>query len=80
LGKTEPNIDVSLLELVTLASPHIAGYSLDGKVNALSMNYEAVCSFLGIDANLDVHSFVANPSTPPLPDIKLDQSKVQKRN
>jgi erythronate-4-phosphate dehydrogenase len=44
----EPAIDTSLLELVYLGSPHIAGYSLDGKVNALRMNYEAVCRYLNI--------------------------------
>jgi len=27
----EPNICASLLDLVTLGSPHIAGYSLDGR-------------------------------------------------
>ena len=30
----EPHISTPLLELMTLGTPHIAGYSLDGKVNA----------------------------------------------
>jgi erythronate-4-phosphate dehydrogenase len=42
----EPAIDAELLELVTLGTPHIAGYSLDGKVNAVAMIREAVCRFL----------------------------------
>ena len=43
----EPNIDVGLLGEVGLGTPHIAGYSLDGKVNGTVMLYEAVCEFLG---------------------------------
>jgi erythronate-4-phosphate dehydrogenase len=65
----EPNINTSLLENVTLGSPHIAGYSLDGKVNALSMNYEAVCRFLGISVDQDVHALAPKSS---LPELKID--------
>ncbi len=42
----EPAIDAELLEIVTLGTPHIAGYSLDGKVNAVRMIREAVARFL----------------------------------
>ncbi|MFQ5602657.1 MAG: 4-phosphoerythronate dehydrogenase PdxB [bacterium] len=44
----EPNIDAALLERVELATPHIAGYSLDGKVNGTRMIYEAACRFFGV--------------------------------
>ncbi|RPI03359.1 MAG: 4-phosphoerythronate dehydrogenase [Ignavibacteriae bacterium] len=60
----EPKINVPLLELVSLASPHIAGYSLDGKVNALRMNYEAVCRFLSIPADRDIQALVPAPASP----------------
>ena len=43
----EPDIDVELLERVVLGTPHIAGYSFDGKVNGTRMIYEAACRFLG---------------------------------
>lgn len=33
----EPNINQDLLKLTTIATPHIAGYSLDGKLNATRM-------------------------------------------
>ena len=69
----EPNINTSLLELVTLGSPHIAGYSLDGKVNALRMNYEAVCRFLSLPIDRDINSLVPNPA---LPEIKIDTTKL----
>ncbi len=60
----EPNISASLLELVALGSPHIAGYSLDGKVNALRMNYEAVCRFLSIPIDSDINTLVPDPAQP----------------
>lgn len=44
----EPDINVELLDRVTAASPHIAGYTLEGKVNGTVMIYEAVCRHLGI--------------------------------
>jgi len=46
----EPSIDAELLELVMLGTPHIAGYSLDGKVNAVRMIREAACRFLSDDS------------------------------
>lgn len=42
----EPNIDAPLLESVILGTPHIAGYSLDGKLKAVQMVAEEVARFL----------------------------------
>ncbi len=39
----EPNIDIELLSLCEIGTPHIAGYSFDGKVNATKMVYQAFC-------------------------------------
>ncbi len=39
----EPAIDLSLLNKVYIGTPHIAGYSADGKVNADNMVIEALC-------------------------------------
>jgi erythronate-4-phosphate dehydrogenase len=44
----EPKIDVRLLNEVMLGTAHIAGYSLDGKVNALRMVHEAACQYLNV--------------------------------
>ena len=41
----EPDISMSLLEKVTLATPHIAGYSLDGKLRGTEMIYAAACNY-----------------------------------
>lgn len=48
----EPDIDVRLLPLVDLATPHIAGYSYDGKVAGTSMIYRSLCDFLGVTAQV----------------------------
>lgn len=42
----EPAIDPQLMAKVFLASPHIAGYSLDGKLAGTSMIYQACCRAL----------------------------------
>ena len=48
--ENEPNIDLELLGLVDLATPHIAGYSRDGKANGTEMSVQAVSRFLGLGA------------------------------
>ncbi|MBM2845533.1 MAG: Erythronate-4-phosphate dehydrogenase, partial [Bacteroidetes bacterium] len=52
----EPGIDLTLLNNVMLGTAHIAGYSLDGKLNALRMVYGEVCRFLGVSVEPDVPS------------------------
>ena len=42
--ENEPDIDVGLLEMVDLGSPHIAGYSFDGKVAGMIMIYRVPLS------------------------------------
>ena len=44
----EPNINIELLDLADIATPHIAGYSYQGKENATIMAVRAVARFLGI--------------------------------
>jgi len=45
----EPAIAHDLLDRVFIGTPHIAGYSLDGKLKAVRMMAEAFCSFAGAD-------------------------------
>ncbi len=47
--ENEPNISPELLEVVDLGTPHIAGYSFDGKVNGTQMIYRAVCEFFRVE-------------------------------
>ena len=43
----EPRIEADLLRLATLGTSHIAGYSLDGKVNAVGIVRAALCAWHG---------------------------------
>ena len=43
----EPQVDVELADLCVLATPHIAGYSLDGKQRGTAQIYQALCDYLG---------------------------------
>jgi erythronate-4-phosphate dehydrogenase len=42
----EPGINKALLKKVKFGSPHIAGYSYEGKINGTVILYKALCSFL----------------------------------
>ena len=64
--ENEPNISLELLDVVDLATPHIAGYSLDGKVNGTRMIYEAVCGFFHLPPTWSLH---LPPS--PVPRVEL---------
>lgn len=44
----EPAIDRDLLQLVDLATPHIAGYSYEGKLRGTAMVHRALCDYLGM--------------------------------
>ncbi len=48
--ENEPNILPELLDVVDLGTPHIAGYSLDGKVNGTLMIYDAFCRHFQLPA------------------------------
>ncbi len=45
--ENEPHIDVELIQLSTIATPHIAGYSADSKLNATRMAVDALCRHFG---------------------------------
>ncbi|HAJ99505.1 MAG TPA: 4-phosphoerythronate dehydrogenase PdxB [Bacteroidales bacterium] len=47
----EPNIDLQLLQMVCIATPHIAGYSADGKANGTAMSVQAISRFFGLGIN-----------------------------
>ena len=67
----EPNINLDLLDVADIATPHIAGYSLQGKQNATTMAVQAVARFFGIDALKDFIPHDDDPThTPVLLDLK----------
>lgn len=60
--ENEPDINRELLQKVFLGTPHIAGYSADGKSNATRMALEALCRFFQIDATFHI----VPPELPPM--------------
>lgn len=52
----EPEIDLELLKKVLIGTPHIAGYSADGKANATRMSLDSVCNFFGIEADYEIEA------------------------
>ncbi len=59
--ENEPNISPELLRKVFLGTPHIAGYSADGKAHATHMALESLCRFFHIDATFRI----VPPELPP---------------
>lgn len=50
----EPEVVPALAELCVLATPHIAGYSLDGKQRGTAQIYQAYCAFSGQPAAIQL--------------------------
>ena len=49
----EPDLNLQLMEAADIATPHIAGYSFEGKVNGTTMAVKAVAEHFGIDGLKD---------------------------
>jgi erythronate-4-phosphate dehydrogenase len=54
----EPDIDPALVKRAFLATPHIAGYSFDGKVAATVMLFRAVAEWLKQPADIDLSAII----------------------
>ncbi len=77
--ENEPNIDLELLRIVDLSTPHIAGYSLDGKVAGMIMIYRVVCEHFGLETKYDVDDFLPEPDVGELkvgPDTGQEQDII----
>lgn len=46
--ENEPAIDLKLMEKAFIATPHIAGYSTDGKANGTAIVVNSLCSFFNL--------------------------------
>jgi len=49
--ENEPDIDLELLALTEIATPHIAGYSKDGKATGTLMSVQAISDFFALGLN-----------------------------
>jgi erythronate-4-phosphate dehydrogenase len=66
--ESEPDISAELLSLVDIATPHIAGHSLEGKEQGTVMVFQQLCESLGITPSVDV-STIVNTEAAFLPEI-----------
>jgi len=65
----EPDIDHDLFDITFLATPHIAGYSTDGKANGTSMIVNALCNKF----NLPLRNWYPdNIPIPPVSEFNID--------
>lgn len=58
----EPTIDKSLLDKLVIATPHIAGYTLDGKLRGTDMIYQAFCQYFNLPITQSMDTLL--PSNP----------------
>jgi erythronate-4-phosphate dehydrogenase len=64
----EPAIDPEMLRLVAIGTPHIAGYSFDGKVAGTQMLFDAVCRrFKIVDKFVNWSRLVPPAADPEIP-------------
>jgi erythronate-4-phosphate dehydrogenase len=59
--ENEPNIDIELVKMVDYGTPHIAGYSYDGKIVGMIMIYEAFCKHFGVQPKFSAKDFLPRP-------------------
>ncbi|OIP83479.1 MAG: erythronate-4-phosphate dehydrogenase [Porphyromonadaceae bacterium CG2_30_38_12] len=62
--ENEPEIDLELLALTAIATPHIAGYSKDGKATGTRMSVQAISKFFGLGLEKWVPVGIEPPKEP----------------
>jgi erythronate-4-phosphate dehydrogenase len=67
--ENEPDIDQDLMQMATFATPHIAGYSTDGKANGTAMVVNSLKSYFNLDG---ADWFPANIPEPESPVISIN--------
>jgi erythronate-4-phosphate dehydrogenase len=67
----EPEVDLALLPYLSFATPHIAGYGLEGKARGTTMIFNFFCQFLGRKERADANQLLP---TAPIPRIALDSA------
>lgn len=70
--ENEPNIDCELLRAVDISTPHISGYSLDGKIAGMIMVYQSACEHLGLKPKYKIDDFLPPPAVPKITIDKVD--------
>lgn len=74
--ENEPNIDLELLDRTIIATPHIAGYSKDGKATGTLMSVQAINDFFNLGLNNWRPSGVQLPTQP---QVKINGSELSEQ-
>ena len=72
----EPNIDLELVEIADIVTPHIAGYSFDGKIAGMMMIYDAACKYFAVAPQFSIEPFLPSPVVPTLDLNQFDDSQL----
>jgi erythronate-4-phosphate dehydrogenase len=67
--ENEPDIDLELMHQVLIATPHIAGYSTDGKANGTAMVVNSLCKYFNLSSE---NWYPENIPIPTFPNILID--------
>ena len=76
----EPKLNRQLLAKAVIATPHIAGYSADGKANATRMSLQAISDFLAKNGKTSLSSFKVNPPRLPKHFSYADTTEATENN
>ena len=68
----EPGIDPSLVDVADIATPHVAGHALDGKLRGTQMVHDALCSFLEVTHEWDHRQYL-----PAAPELQCDRTQLR---
>lgn len=69
--ENEPDIDRDLMQMALIATPHIAGYSTDGKANGTAMVVNSLSKFFDLPVD---HWYPGNVPSPASPCISIECS------
>jgi erythronate-4-phosphate dehydrogenase len=75
--ENEPDIDGKMILKAELSTPHIAGYSYDGKVAGMIMIYNAACKHFNLAPSHDIHDFLPEPD---VPEIRIDEQEADEQS
>ena len=78
--ENEPEIDIDFLKIVNIATPHIAGYSFDGKIAGMIMIYKSCCEYFDIEPVKCIEDFLPRAHVPVIEISDEDKSESILRN
>jgi len=59
--ESEPQVSTQLAARCAIATPHIAGYSLDGRLRGTAQIYQALCTYLNLSPQVQLQDLLPAP-------------------